>query len=76
MEQLAAKLQSARVIPEKTAHELALLIEQPRFDCTRVACDARLEKRNREARNRLERLLAGRVGAKEATGGQITAFDW
>ena len=67
---------TARVIPEKTAHELALLIEQPRFDCTRVACDARLEKRNREARNRLERLLAGRVGAKEATGGQITAFDW
>jgi hypothetical protein len=75
MEQLAAKLQSARVIPEKTAQELALLIEQPRFDCTRVACDARLEKRNREARNRLERLLAGKVGSKETTGGRITAFD-
>ena len=61
--------------PRRPLKKLALLIEQPRFDCTRVACDARLEKRNREARNRLERLLAGKVGAKEATGGQIMAFD-
>ena len=58
MEQLAAKLEHAKAIHPKTAHEIRRLIGQPRYDCNQVACSAQLEGRNSAVRKQLEALIA------------------
>jgi hypothetical protein len=58
MERLATALADARMIPPKTARDIAQLIRQPQYDCRQLACDAWLERRNLAARARLETILA------------------
>jgi hypothetical protein len=58
MERLAAKVEHAKSIHPKTAHEIMGLIGQPWYDCNQVACSAPLKARNSAARNRLQTLIA------------------
>jgi hypothetical protein len=66
MEQLLVKAQLARAMPRETAGEIESLINQRWFDCTQVACSAKLEARNREVRRQLFVLLARKGGLNEA----------
>jgi hypothetical protein len=60
MERLAERLARAPSLPAPTQSEIARLLEQPWYDCSRVACSAGLEARNRHVRDQLRRLMAKR----------------
>jgi hypothetical protein len=57
MERLATKLEHAHRIAPETAREIAQLIGQPRYSCTRMTCGDALDARNRKARIKLKMLL-------------------
>jgi hypothetical protein len=59
IERMAMRLAHAEKISAETAGEVSKLLRQPDHDCRRIACDARLEKRNLAARSRLQTILAG-----------------
>jgi hypothetical protein len=61
MEQLAGRIDRAGVLHADTARQLEQLINLPQYDCTRVACSRELQDRNRAARVRLERAIAGKM---------------
>jgi hypothetical protein len=54
MEQLARKLEHARTVHPDTASTIAKLISQPWYDCTQIACNSQLQRRNESARARLK----------------------
>jgi hypothetical protein len=57
MERLATKLEHAHKIAPDTAREIAQLIGQPQYSCTRMTCGDALDARNRKARIKLKTLL-------------------
>jgi hypothetical protein len=57
MERLATMLSRARTIAPDTAREIARVMQQPHYSCTRATCDAALDTRNRLARTKLQSLL-------------------
>src|SRR5690242_15770895 len=58
IERLATRLARAEAIAPTTVREVTQLLLRPDYDCRRLACEARLEKRNLDARNKLETILA------------------
>jgi hypothetical protein len=63
MEQLAGRIDRARILQPETARQLVELINSPQYDCTRIACSRELQDRNRTARVRLEQAIAGKLHA-------------
>jgi hypothetical protein len=62
LERLAARLARSATIPSSVTSEIARVIEQPVYDCRRVACSAELEARNRIVREQLKQLMAMKEG--------------
>ena len=65
MERLAVDLDRAAGLTPETVDKLARTIRQPWYDCRQMACNTELEARNRNARTRLEQLLAQHGDATE-----------
>jgi hypothetical protein len=57
MERLATRLGHVHSIAPETAREIARLLGQPQYSCTRMACGDALDARNRKARIKLKMLL-------------------
>lgn len=57
MERLAASLGQAHSIAPDTAREIAQVIGQPQYNCTRATCGDALDVRNRKARIKLKMLI-------------------
>jgi hypothetical protein len=57
MERLATALDHSLTIAPDTAREIAHLIGQPQYHCSRIRCGAALDVRNRKARIKLKTLL-------------------
>ena len=68
MEQLAAKVEQAKLIHPNTAHAITRYIDQRGYDCDQVACSAQLQARNRAVRNRLKILIAKKTPLTEFAG--------
>jgi hypothetical protein len=75
MEQLTARIEHADSIHPDTVHELTRMLALPQYDCSRTACDAGLQARNRAVRLRLEALIATttRSGVFAVSGGDVKA---
>jgi hypothetical protein len=75
MEQLAARIDHADSNHPDTVQELTRMLALPRYDCSRTACDAELQARNRAVRLRLEALIATktRSGVIAASDGDLNA---
>jgi hypothetical protein len=58
MEQLATKLARIEKIAPRTLGQMNQLLRRPDYDCSQIACDAWLEKRNAAARAKLHTILA------------------
>jgi hypothetical protein len=57
MERLAAALAAGKAIKPDTAGEISRLLRASEYSCIDLACDAPLERRNRDARSKLRALL-------------------
>src|SRR5262245_24903234 len=67
MEQLAAKIDRARMLDRQTAQVIARLMRRPAYDCAQLPCGAALQARNSAARAQLAAAMARHVGAREAS---------
>jgi len=61
MERILTQLERMHSIRPETAEAITRIINQPGYDCERIACDANLKARNMAVRFRLETSLAAKA---------------
>jgi uncharacterized membrane protein YccC len=66
MEQLAGRIDRARVLHPDATRELEQLMDMPQYDCAQIACSLVLQTRNQEARERLRQSIARKMHPRAA----------